>query len=158
MIGELMAPVLVTAAMFALIGWGIWVGAENRTRRERIKAISELQHKLLDKFGAAGDLGQFVSSDAGRRFIESLETVKRVSTGRIVGSAQVGSVLTCLGLALVVLSLFYRFEEPVLPIMGAVILSLGLGFLVSAFVAHRLARSLANDEGNGTDLLRSDVA
>lgn len=156
-LGEAIPLTLVSLGMFFVIGWGLWIASQAGARKAKLKAISEMQNKLLDRFASAGDLGQFLASETGRRFLDSFDTVRSVSTGRIVGAAQVGVVLTFLGLGLLALGLFYTFREPVLPIMGVILLSLGLGFLVSSFVAHRLTKSLPR-EGSGGDHLTSDVA
>ena len=61
--------------------------------------------------------------------------------GRILWSAQAGAVLTVLGLGITLVSR-NTLEEvaPPLAAMGAIVVALGIGFLVSAFLAYALTR------------------
>jgi hypothetical protein len=133
---------LVTLFWMALIGWIVWVISEGRHRKRKMEAISDFQNRLLERIGTAEEFGRFLESDAWRQFLGAVEPRVGISARRIIGSTQTGTILTLLGIALVVLGFLFPFDEPVMPILGVIVLSLGVGFLVSAFLAFRLSKSL----------------
>ena len=105
-------------------------------RQSRImRHQTELHMRVIDKFAASQDLAAFLSSDSGKRLLtvrsEGLQTM-------IVAAAQVGSVLTSLGMGLLIVLLFAREDEFLLG--GIISLALGAGFLVASFMAQRHAR------------------
>src|SRR2546428_3464504 len=81
------------------IGWIAWVVATNIRRSKTAKSQAEVQARLLDKFGSGRDLIEYMQTEAGRRFVESVAIDRVNPFGRILGSIQVGLILTLLGLA-----------------------------------------------------------
>ncbi len=126
-------------------------------RWSRISKIqTEVHNKLLDRMTSNEDLLAYIQSPAGRRFLESapipIDSPRSIGAplGRILWSAQAGAVLTVLGLGIEVVSR-NTLEEvaPPLAAMGAVVIALGVGFLVSAYLAYLLTRrfGLLNEPG-----------
>ena len=115
------------------------------TRLSKIQ--TDVHTKILDRFSSNDDLMAYIQTPAGRKFLESspisIDTPRSLSAplGRILWSAQAGAVLTVLGLGITLVSR-NALEEvaPPLAAMGAVVISLGVGFLVSAFLAYTLTR------------------
>lgn len=127
--------------------WLIKTLVEYRRWSRLSKVQTEVHNKLLDRFTSNEDLLAYIQTPAGKRFLESapiaVESPRSIGAplGRILWSAQAGAVLTVLGLGLEVVSR-NALEEvaPPLAAFGAVIISLGVGFIVSAFLAYALTR------------------
>jgi hypothetical protein len=127
--------------------WLVKTLIEYRRWSRLSKIQTEVHNKLLDRFTANEDLLAYIQTPAGRRFLESapipIDAPRSISAplGRILWSAQVGAVLTVLGLGVEVVarSVIEDLAGPVAAI-GAVIIALGIGFLVSAFLAYLLSR------------------
>jgi hypothetical protein len=118
------------------------------------KIQTDVHNKLLDRFTSNEDLLAYIQTPAGKRFLESapiaVESPRSIGAplGRILWSAQAGAVLTVLGIGIEVVS-SNALEEiaPPLAAFGAVVIALGVGFLVSAVLAYILTRrfGLLND-------------
>jgi predicted naringenin-chalcone synthase len=115
------------------------------TRLSRIQ--TDVHNKLMDRFTSNEDLMAYIQTPAGRRFLEStpisMDTPRSLSAplGRILWSAQAGAVLTVLGIGLEVVA-HNALEEiaPPLAAVGAVVIALGIGFVVSSILAYVLSR------------------
>jgi hypothetical protein len=127
--------------------WMLKTLIEYRRWSRLSKIQTEVHNKLLDRFTSNEDLLAYIQTPAGRKFLESapipLDSPRSIAAplGRILWSAQVGAVLTVLGLGIEVVarSVIEDLAGPVAAI-GAVIIALGIGFLVSAFLAYLLSR------------------
>ena len=127
--------------------WLIKTLIEHRRWSRLSKIQTDVHNKLLDRFTANEDLLAYIQTPAGRRFLESapipLESPRAIGAplGRILWSAQAGAVLTVLGAGVTVVSQ-NSLEEVAAPLgaFGVVIIALGFGFLVSAFLAYVLTR------------------
>jgi hypothetical protein len=134
--------------------WLIKTLIEHRRWSRLSKIQTDVHNKLLDRFTANEDLLAYIQTPAGRRFLESapipLESPRAIGAplGRILWSAQAGAVLTVLGFGLLLVSR-NSLEEVAAPLgaFGVVIVALGLGFVVSAYLAYVLTRrfGLMND-------------
>lgn len=111
------------------------------------KIQTDVHNKLLDRFTSNEDLLAYIQTPAGKRFLESapiaVESPRSIGAplGRILWSAQAGAVLTVLGVGIEIVS-SNALEEiaPPLAAFGAVVIALGVGFLVSAVLAYVLTR------------------
>jgi hypothetical protein len=110
----------------------------------------EVHTKILDRMQSNEDLLSYVQTPAGRNFLEfspSGSTPEpRVSIapfGRILWSVQAGVVLAALGIGL-------RYSQghvpeeivPAFTVLGVIVMSLGLGAVISAIVAYILSSRL----------------
>ena len=137
----------VALAMGAGLIWLIKTLIEHRRWSRLSKIQTEVHNKLLDRFTSNEDLLAYIQTPAGKRFLESapipLDSPRAINAplGRILWSAQAGAVLTVLGLGVALVSR-NSLEEVAAPLaaFGVVIIALGLGFLVSAFLAYVLTR------------------
>jgi len=139
--GEDLAPVIVMISGCILIGWIVWVVVEGRRRRERLKAVTEFHQRLLDKIGSTSELGEFLQTDGGTRFLDSLSVEPSRPNDRILRSIQIGIVLGVLGLGFLLLGWIYGFRMYPFYILGTLLLALGVGFCLSSGVSYRLART-----------------
>lgn len=137
----------VMLAVGAGLIWLIKTLIEYRRWSRLSKVQTEVHTKLLDRFQSNQELLAYIETPAGRRFLESapiaMDSPRAIGApiGRILWSAQAGAVLTVLGLGIIVVS-SRALEEiaPPLAAFGAVVISLGLGFLISAVLAYALTR------------------
>ena len=143
----------VAAFFFALaclgfIAWTVWLGAKRRQTQGQ--AQTDLQHRLLEKFSSPQEIGDFLQTEGGQRFLSGL-TLERAPVGnrhagkRILLALQIGTVVTLLGTATLSLGLIYpmrRLEEPhPAVIFGLLVLAVGIGFLISAGISYRLSKA-----------------
>ena len=111
------------------------------------KIQTDVHTKILDRFSSNEDLLAYIQTPAGRKFLESapisIDQPRSIAAplGRILWSAQAGAVLTVLGLGIILVSR-NALEEvaPPLAALGSVVLALGVGFIVSSFLAYTLTR------------------
>ena len=107
--------------------------------------------KLLDRIGSIKDFNEFLQTDGGARFMDSLTVERQTPRPQdgIIRATQVGIVLVMLSLGFLALRSYFaaRYaaagdDSEILTVVGAIALSLGLGFLISAAASYRLAKSL----------------
>jgi hypothetical protein len=142
---------MTIAAVMLAVGSGIiWLIRTliDYRRWSRLSKIqTEVHNKLLDRFTSNQELLAYIETPAGKRFLESapiaVESPRAIGAplGRILWSAQAGAVLTILGIGIEIVSA-NSLEEiaPPLAAFGAVIIALGIGFVVSALLAYVLTR------------------
>jgi hypothetical protein len=146
----------VMLGMAAGLLWLIKTLVDHRRWGRLSKIQTEVHNKVLDRMQSNEDLLAYIQTPAGRRFLESapipIESPRAIGAplGRILWSAQAGAVLTVLGIGIeVVSSNAIEDVAPPLAAMGAVVIALGIGFLVSAALAYFLTRrfGLLNEAG-----------
>jgi hypothetical protein len=108
---------------------------------------TEVHTKILDRMQSNEELLAYVQTPAGRNFLEftpaNVSPDPGAPLGRILWSIQAGVVLSALGLGL-------RFARGTVPeevvpaftVLGIIVMSLGLGAVISAAVAYILSARL----------------
>jgi hypothetical protein len=107
----------------------------------RHKSQNDIRRALIERFGAAQDLGAFLQSEGGQRFLAGLSTGMSSPLGSVLGSVQKGIILLLLGFGCLLASLALNSMEVVA--VGLVLICLGVGFLVSAMVTRQLSKKWA---------------
>jgi hypothetical protein len=122
----------------------VWVIVDGRRRRERLKVFTEFHGRLLERIGSAREFGEFLETDGGRNFLDSLSIEHGGPKLGIVRSVHTGVILTVLGLGLLIVSitLLYNEAEQGFRIAGVIVLSLGIGFLGAAVASYRVTGAL----------------
>lgn len=127
--------------------WLIKTLIDQRRWSRLSKIQTDVHTKILDRFSSNEDLLAYIQTPAGRKFLEStpisVDAPRSLAAplGRILWSAQAGAVLTVLGIGITLVSRTTLEEvAPPLAAIGAVIVALGVGFLVSAVLAYMLTR------------------
>jgi len=130
---------LSSTAMVVLIVYFV-----SRSKQRRAEMQAEVQSKLIDRFGTAPELIEFLQSPAGREFVSGVQSAPaNYARERILSGFTRAIVLTMLGLAFLGLTFFYD-EDFTVP--AAILSSLGIGYLIATFVSYRLsARMLGGD-------------
>lgn len=125
--------------MFVLIAWIIFSSVR---RMMASKRIAELHAKLLDRFATGQELLAYLQTEVGKRFVETASVEQNNPMWRILGAIQAGVILTLIGIALLFLRGRIAGGEDAFLGFGAVVLALGVGFLISAGVSWTLSKSL----------------
>jgi hypothetical protein len=111
-----------------------------RGRQRRVDAQVEMHNRLIDRFGTASELVEFLHSPAGRQFVSGVDLAPALMTReRLMSGFSRSIVLTALGIAFVCLT-FLVDDDFVVP--ASILLSLGIGYLVATFVSYKLASKL----------------
>jgi hypothetical protein len=133
--------IIVPSLLIGLLAWAV-----TNVQRIRIAAArAQMQRTLIERIASQEQLQSFLASEHGQRLLSN-EAVDRSVHEKILQSAQMGSVLTVLGLALAACA----FVDPRVPVgIGIVVVGLGIGFLVAAVVTHSLSRKWALSELQG---------
>ena len=133
--------VVILPILMATFGSVVWIIFATIRRYKTAKLQAGVQTKLLEKFGSSQELLAYIQSDAGKRFTESLTMEQRTPYGRILGATQAGVILILLGLALLFLRGRVSGGDEGFLVSGTIILSLGVGFGLSAALSFFLSKS-----------------
>jgi len=136
------AGFLMFVAMVGLVGWVMYLFTEARRRQGRLKAQSELNGRLLDKFATAQEIVQFLQTPGGAQLLESFSGDRESPARGVLRSMHRGIILSVLSAGCLALAWHYRDYDNPLLVIGVTLLSLGVGFLISAAVTGRLAKTL----------------
>lgn len=134
-------PIIGMVTSTVMVVLVVYFVARGRQRRAEIQA--EVQTKLIDRFGSAPELIEFLQSPAGRQFVSGVQGVPgALARERILSGFTRSIVLSMLGAAFLALTLFY---EDNFAVPAAILLSLGIGYFIATFVSWRLAASMDGD-------------
>ncbi|MGA2742184.1 MAG: hypothetical protein ABSG65_32680 [Bryobacteraceae bacterium] len=141
--GKDIAVMMVFLASLLTAGWMFYLVADARKRQRRLKAQTELHGRLLDKFSSAHEVVEFLQTPSGAHFVDSFSSEREEPTNGILRSTHRGIVLVIVAAGCLFLNWYYRYsgDNPLL-VIGVVLLCLGIGFLLSAAVSHRLSQAL----------------
>ena len=142
MVNEEFVLIFVSVSTFACIGFCIWVVGDIIRRSKMARAQSDMQTKLIDKFGSSQELLEYMKTEAGQRFIQVAPVEappQRNPYSRILRSITAGTILTFLGLGLLSMSSLAGGHG--FSVFGTIGLAIGLGFLVSAGISYFLSKS-----------------
>jgi len=127
----------------SLIAWILWLISNHVRQSRALKSHTQLQNKLLDKFTSSQDAYQYLNSEAGKSLWQLQVRKSRDVFGEILATIKVGIVASSLGLACIALRSLQQvaFAREIFLILGALLLSLGVGFLVSSAISYYLSKS-----------------
>jgi hypothetical protein len=132
----LLLMVTVVSLGTAITIWSIAHRSNRQRNTELLKAQLDLQLKLLDRMSTSDDLRGFLESPVVRALLEGhVRGERSESRRRILDCLAPGCVLTGVGLVFVVSG------RDMVRFFGTVGLTIGVGFLVAAFLTWRLVRS-----------------
>jgi hypothetical protein len=131
-----MVPIVLFVSMFSMIVLVVFIGT--RQKQRRIETLAAVQTRMLDKFGSAAEFVTFLQSPEGKNFLTTASEVRVSPADRIFSSIRSGIILTLLGVAFTILS-FTTDDGMIVP--GVLLLAIGIGFLISAMISHRLSNA-----------------
>jgi uncharacterized membrane protein len=128
----------VPLGFFAMVCFLVYVVVEWRRRREQQRV--ELHSKLLDRIGSAREFGEFLSTEAGERFLAGLSSERPHE--RIISAVRGGMVFAVVGITLVIAAYAGALgeERNDLLIVAIVLVGLGVGLLLAAATSYAIAR------------------
>lgn len=141
------------------LAWLVRTAVDYRRWGRLARVQAEAHTKLLDRFTGNEELLAYVKSPAGARFLESapitLDGTPRqmnVPLSRILWSMNAGVVLTSAGIGMNYISgrIDEHMNEPVFT-FGVLLISIGIGFLVSAALSFLLSRRMGLIDAPRTD-------
>ena len=131
--------ILSSSAMVVLV-----VALVTKSRQRRIEAQVQMQAKLIERFGSATELVEFLHSPAGRDFVAGVQGAPATLTReRLLSGFTRAIILTALGTAFVFIAFFDRDDDWIIP--AAIVFSLGLGYLLATYISYRFSRGLRED-------------
>lgn len=137
-----LTPIFICLIIFSTIGWVVYVLADAYRRKQRLKVISDLHTRVLDRMGSTAEFGTFLQTDGGRQFLDSLTMERTHPAEKVARAMQTGIVLTAVGVGLIMVRPVVDLEaEGGFTVLSALILSLGIGFLLSAVASWMLGRT-----------------
>lgn len=133
--------ILASSAMVVMVVWLV-----TRSRQRRVEAQVQMQSKLIERFGTATDLVEFLHSPAGRQFVAGVQGAPIALTNdRILSGFTRAIIMTALGLAFIFIAFFDRDDDWIIP--ASIVFSLGLGYLAATFVAWRFSKRMSENAG-----------
>jgi len=143
-----LVPLIVAPSFFFLIGWVVWMIVQWR----RYKYRMNVQMKMLDKVNTGTDLVQFAESDAGSKFLASMELQSAGTRDRIISAVYKAVILVVLGIAIYALRNTLNEAAVAFTILGTVLMAFGIGYVIAIFISYRLASKwgmLPEEESQG---------
>lgn len=144
--------VLIIATITTGVVWLIRTAVEHRRWQRAMRAQTELNTKLIDRFSSSEELIAYLQSPAGKTLTEPAalpQTSPRpmpmnAPLSRIFWSLQSGIVVGALGTGLMIVagSVSNLEVHQTLRGMGIVLLMIGVGFAISAAVSFALSQRL----------------
>ena len=143
-------PFLVFLCILAALLWLTHVLLENRRWNRIFKLQNDVHSKLIERFGTSQEVLTYMSTEAGKKFLEAtpiavgIERSQPVPSpvARVLTPLQIGVVMSLLGIGLISLRHSVPGGAGPLLVLGTVVLMPGLGFIISAGVTWFLARHL----------------
>lgn len=138
-----MSPeLIILPALFLAVAYIVHVVGTVLTNRQRVRAAAELQGKLLDRISTVDQLGAFLTTSEGRRFLDGMvEPATGLVSLRIHKAVQGGTVLLCAGVGVFVFVGVVRLPYAPfvnLAFVATLATALGVGLLLSAWASMRL--------------------
>ena len=146
---EEMSAMIIMPIFFAAVIWIIKLWLD--WKRHRLK--NDLQNRLVEKIGNIQDLNNFLQTESGDRFLNSLTVAGGTAKDKLIAAFSSGIILSVLGVAFFPIALFFQSEARYINAGGIVFLALGIGFLLSALVSYRISKKWGIIE-NGNGMLK----
>jgi hypothetical protein len=120
----------------------VWVVAiVTKSRQARVEAQVAMQTKLIERFGTAPELVEFLHSPAGRQFVAGVQAAPVALTReRILSSFTRAIIMSSLGVAFLALG-FVVDDTFFIP--ASIVLSLGVGYLIATLVSFKMSKTFA---------------
>jgi hypothetical protein len=107
-------------------------------RKSKFK--SDLQHKLVEKFGNVQDLNAFLETEGGSKFLNALTINGQLLKQKILSYITRGVILVFLGVGFFVIGGLFIEEQRFFTMGGIIAIALGLGFLVSTVISFIISK------------------
>lgn len=143
-------PFLVFLCILGALLWLTHVLLENRRWNRIFKLQTDVHGKLIERFGTSQEVLTYMGTEAGKRFLEATPIAVGFErqepmpspVARVLTPLQIGVVMTLLGLGLILVRRSVPDADAPLLVLGTIVLTPGLGFIISAAITWGLARRL----------------
>ena len=147
------SEVVIAPFFFGTMAFVVWTVVKSWQRHQQLKLMAEFNGRLIERIGSVKDFSEFLQTEGGASLLNNL-TIESGPTGvheRILRASALGVVFIAVSLGLLFLAWHFnlRHEGGPFTVVGVIMLSLGLGCLLSSGVSYRLARALGVLGGNG---------
>jgi hypothetical protein len=120
----------------------IVIVAAVRGKERRVQRQTEVQAKLIDRFGSAPELLAFLKTEEGRQFLGEIESgPKRSARDRIIRGIGKSVVITMVGIGFLILGFLPATYNEFSIFVGFLLLCLGVGLFLSALLSLKLSRN-----------------
>jgi hypothetical protein len=145
-----LAGFLVAGAMIGLFTWVVKAIINHRRWIKASQVQTEVHTKLMDRMSTNEELLAYIQSPAGRRFLEAAplrpepeSPVTSAPVGAIIWSMMAGIVLATVGAGFrVAAGTIGADVQRAFTVVGVILLSLGIGFLLASFMAFMVSSRL----------------
>lgn len=151
----------IPVSFAVLFGFIAWVIGKTRQEIAATRAREQIHTKMVDKFSASDEFVKFMQTPEGAKYLESFtERPKSRPIDKIIGAARTGVIVVMISLGFILVGALTSGGSPVVEnppfIIGLLGLFLGVGFLGSGLVSHRLSKAfgLLNGERGDADASR----
>ena len=140
------SAVVIGATIIICSAWIITSIVASMRQRANIRTRTEVYNRLIDKFGSAAELVEFLRSDAGLSFIEEQTVEPSQPLTKILSSIRLGVSLALVGLGMLVVGNVWdnalgKDLYIVLGLGGTVALTAGAGFIIAAAISYKLCKT-----------------
>jgi hypothetical protein len=132
---------LFICSLLAFLAWTIFTSIR-RFLMARLQAT--LQAKVLDRINSAETMLTYISTDAGRQFVEALRMEREPRSApfrSILTGVQLSIVLIIFGGAMLLLHANHVIVDDGAIVMGTLAIALGVGLGIAAAATYFLSRS-----------------
>ena len=151
--GDVLIPFAAIVSPMAMVAWIVYVIVDGRRRRERMKATAEFHSKLLERLGSMKEFGEFLETEGGRQFMTSVAADSPKAAGtHIVRSAETGVICLSVGVGILLLRSPFPEIGGGFTIIGTILVSCGIGFLLSGAASYRLSKAFGLMNGQKPSL------
>jgi len=148
---------IIPISMAIMLGFIAWVIGRTMQEKSATRSREQIHTKMIDKFSASDEFIRFMQTPEGTKYLESFtERPKARPAEKIIGAARTGVILIMLSLGFMLTGALLdrgsMLDSPTF-FIGLLGFFLGVGFLASGIVSHKLSRSfgLLDDSQHGTD-------
>jgi hypothetical protein len=131
-------PIVGTIVSFGSVVAIVWLVTRGKQRRAQMR--TDVQMKLIDKFGSSAEFVRFLESPAGQQF---LEQPKRMTRDRALGAITGALLCTFVGLAFLGCALV--FGDPGFYVPAFILTGIGVALFISVAISWRMTK-----QWNGT--------
>jgi hypothetical protein len=128
--------------------WVVFVIVDGFRRRQQLRLSAEFQTRLLERIGSAREFGEFLGTESGARFLDSISVDRNAAQTGILRTLQAGIVSLVMGSAFLVLARGKSYEEGLL-IVATVSAALGAGLLLASALSYLLSKRMGMFDRTG---------
>lgn len=141
---EEVVMVIFFPIMFVFGAWLVWSIMEWLKMRHK----GQLQNKILEKFTTVKEFNEFIQSNEGNKFLNFLSYNGPTPRQKILFSLSKGAIILFVGISLILIGQVFPDEMRYFLAAGIILIALGVGFLVSAFISYTLSRKWGIIDGD----------